>query len=113
MKDYTLQLGNMKKPQDFTLYPYSGGDFITLQSDKRIARINLHNGKGEMLRKNCAYPNFLAMAKYGHIDVRLVDADILAIQKKLWDNDGKDVTEQGVLNYENKKLFINSNNIAK
>ncbi len=31
MKDYTFKVANMKKAQEFTLYPYTGGDFIYLQ----------------------------------------------------------------------------------
>lgn len=43
----TCKLGNMKKPQQFVLYPTSAEDTaVTIQSDKRIARIDLDTGKG-------------------------------------------------------------------
>jgi hypothetical protein len=40
-----LKLGNARKEEEYTIYPYSGTGNITLQSDKRIAQVDME-GKG-------------------------------------------------------------------
>ena len=41
-RDITCKLGNMRKPAEFTVYPNNPEDTeITIQSDKRIAKVNL------------------------------------------------------------------------
>jgi len=46
-RDITLKLGNMRAAQEFTMYPNNPTDtVITIQSDKRIARIDLTTGNG-------------------------------------------------------------------
>lgn len=40
--NFALQLQGMRKAQDFTIYPYNGGDTVLLQSDTRITEINLN-----------------------------------------------------------------------
>lgn len=44
-KSINLKLGNAKKVQDYTIYPYTGNGIFTLQSDTRIAQVNME-GKG-------------------------------------------------------------------
>jgi hypothetical protein len=44
-KDIILKLGNARKAESYTIYPYNGTGKITLQSDKRIAQIGM-DGKG-------------------------------------------------------------------
>lgn len=50
-KHYSFKAGNMNKEQSFILYPYDGGDYIYLQSDKRFARVNLKTGIGIMNKR--------------------------------------------------------------
>ena len=40
-----LKLGNARKAQDYTIYPYTGDGQFLLQSDTRIARVDM-NGAG-------------------------------------------------------------------
>jgi hypothetical protein len=40
-----LKLGNARKVEDYVIYPYNGTGNITLQSDKRIAQVDM-SGKG-------------------------------------------------------------------
>lgn len=44
--DINLKLGNMRKAQDFTLYPVTDPSEVTIQSSNRIAQINTKTGKG-------------------------------------------------------------------
>lgn len=46
-QDVTCKLGNMRAAQTFTLYPRaSASDQLTIQSEKRIASVNLRTGCG-------------------------------------------------------------------
>jgi hypothetical protein len=40
VKEVTMKAGNMRSPQNFTIYPHDkGAESILIQSDKRIARV--------------------------------------------------------------------------
>lgn len=104
MRDYTMQVANMRKAQDFTLYPYTGGDEILLQSDKRFARVNLRTGEGIIDSKNHNYPNSITLAMSG-VKFQLPDDIKTKIQGFLWHNKGKDGNIKGVVTFENKELF--------
>lgn len=58
MKCVTAKLGKMRKPQEFSVYPFQEGDTtITVQSDKAIGQFDIETGKGVL---NCKGSN----AKY-------------------------------------------------
>jgi hypothetical protein len=107
MRHYRFKAGNMKKEQEFTLYPYSGGDYIILQSDKRFARVNLRTGEGTMNAKGCNYANSISL-QLNPLKFQLPADTKTAIQEFLWNNEGKDGNIKGVIFYENKELFSKS-----
>jgi hypothetical protein len=45
------KLGNMRKPQQFIVYPRKNGENITIQSDKSIASFDPHTGLGYLNTK--------------------------------------------------------------
>lgn len=94
----------MKKEQEFTLYPYDGGDYIYLQSDKRFARVNLRTGLGIMNKDNCNYANSIKM-QINPLPFTLPEEIKTQIQGYLWHNNGKDGNINGVMTFENKELF--------
>lgn len=105
-KNYNLKLGNMKKPQEFTLYPYEGGDYITLQSSHRIARINLRTGEGKMNAKhesNGAY--FIHLQIRPTVPVQLTEETKTEIQGYLWNNSGEQRAGGNGMVIENAPLF--------
>ena len=104
MKDYTFKAGNMKKEQEFTLYPYTGGDYIFLQSDKRFARVNLRSGIGIMNAKNTNYANSIKM-QIDPLPFTLPEDIKTQIQGYLWHNEGREGNINNVLFFENKPLF--------
>jgi len=106
MKDYTFKVANMKKAQDFTLYPYTGGDYIYLQSDKRFSRFNLRTGGGVINATNRNYANSIHL-QMEPIKCQLPEDIKIQIQSFLWHNDGKDGRLGNVLSWENKPLFSN------
>lgn len=57
-KSVNAKLGNMRKEEEFTIYPRKEGDNLVLQSDKRICIIDTKTRKG-MLSKRCQNPIFI------------------------------------------------------
>ncbi len=105
-KDIKVKFGNMRgTEQEFTLYPYDGGDTIIIQSDKRIAQVNLKTGK-TILSKQCqngAY--FMHLNKFtGAIVCDFPEDKLKELQSYLWNNPGEK-TCGGVLIIEDKELF--------
>jgi hypothetical protein len=105
MKDYSMKVANMRKAQDFTLYPYTGGDEIFLQSESRWIEANLRTGEAKILASNQNYPNRWSMIAKGHIKFTLPEDIKTEIQGFLWHNEGKDGNICGVMTFENKQLF--------
>lgn len=104
MRDYTFKIANMRTPQEFTLYPYDGGDFIYLQSDKRFSRFNLRTGEGFINAKNRNYANSI------HLQMEPIKCSLpqdikTKIQGFLWHNEGKDGNIGNIIHFENKPLF--------
>jgi hypothetical protein len=88
MKDYSIKVGNMAKAQEFTLYPYKGGDTIDLQSDKRWITANLHTGEGRINNKNVNHPTSYHLFN-NPIAIKLPEDILKQIQAFLWHNDGQ------------------------
>ncbi len=103
-KHITLKVGNMAKPQEFILYPYNGGEYISLQSDKRFIQVNLRTGIGYMNAKNCNYPNGAKLV-LDPLAIQLPAEALKEIQGYLWHNEGKDGDVNGIMSFENKELF--------
>ena len=58
MKHVTAKLGNMRKSQDFIVYPHQeGSDKIVVQSDKSIGMIDPKTGTGILNTKGCYFPH--------------------------------------------------------
>jgi hypothetical protein len=53
----TAKLGNMRKPQEFVIYPPSDKDNIIVQSDKSIGAFNIKTGEGVLNTKGCYFPH--------------------------------------------------------
>ena len=103
-KHYTFKVANMRKEQRFILYPYTGGDSILLQSNKRFCVVNLRTGTGSINRNNTDYANSAKLAQ-DPVRMELPINILLEIQKYLWNNNGDDGSIGGVLSFQNKELF--------
>ena len=104
-RDYSIKMANMTKPQEFTLYPYNGEKTILLQSDKRIARVNLETGKGIMNRSNKGYPSSIDL-QLTPIPCELPENIRLEITKFLIENNGKDGNVGGVMSFSISKYKV-------
>lgn len=103
-KYFSMKVANMKKPQDFILYPYSGEDTILLQSESRFATVNLKTGEGFINGKGKPNANSITL-QMNPVSFVLPDDVKTAIQSYLWHNNGKDGNIRGVVHFENKELF--------
>jgi len=108
MREINLKVGNMSKPQSFTLYPYAGGETIDLQSDKRWITANLKTGEGKINNKNERHPTSYHLA-VKPISIKLPDEILKQIKEYLLKNDGRqgELKRDGVtlLSWENKKFI--------
>ncbi len=59
----SLKLGNMRKAQDFIVYPKSRdeGSKILIQSDKRIAQIDTETGEGRLSTGKGGHQGFMML----------------------------------------------------
>jgi hypothetical protein len=104
MRDYKFKVANMAKEQEFSLYPYDGGDTILLQSDKRFAQVNLRTGDGIINGSNKNYANSIALLM-NPVKFILPEPIKIQIQEFLWNNNGKDGNISNIIHFENKPLF--------
>lgn len=102
--EFNIKTANMKKAQEFTLYPYTGGDIIYLQSDKRFMQVNLKTGKGYINATNRNYANSIHL-QIEPLKCELTEEVKTQIQAYLWNNAGKAGNINNVVFFENKELF--------
>lgn len=92
MKEITLKLGNMRKPADFVVYPKAENDtHLILQSDKRIAKVEIATGKGILSSGKGGHPGFIALMLPGTMPIELSKeqlAEALGAQPKSGDKIG-------------------------
>jgi hypothetical protein len=88
--DITCKIGNMRKAASFTVCPKATPDSreVTIQSDKRIARINLDTGKVVLSDGKGGHPGFhKLLAICGAVELDC-PADVLEQLRGL-DSEGK------------------------
>lgn len=99
-----LQVGNMRKAQEFVHYPYDGTEFLNLQSDKRWIKLNIKTGHGEVTNKNGQNTSWHMMN--GTINFQLDETQLLKIQAIYIINDGENGKSKcNTLTWTNEKLF--------
>jgi hypothetical protein len=95
----TLKKGNMRKEQCFVLYPYTSGEMLILQSDKRIMELNLANGWIRMNGRNEQNGAKFYHLVMGSIKDQLTDAELQAIREHLRRSSG--TQGNSILKWEN------------
>jgi len=92
MSRLVLKLGNMRKAADFIVYPFKEGQTsLLIQSDKRIAQIELGTGEG-VLSNGKGHPGFASLNPWlGAMKIKVDTAtldQLQAIQPKSGDKIG-------------------------
>ncbi len=106
MKCITIKFGNMRgEAQEFVLYPYNGKDTLLIQSDKRIAEINLRTGVTVLSKQmqNGAYFMHLS-PMFGATICQFPADELVKLQEYLWNNAGEKL-HGGIIITEDKELF--------
>ena len=81
-----LQLGNMRKDENFVFYPKdeSSQDFVIIQSDRRIAKIDLRNGQAILSKGRTGGAFFVhLMPALGATEIILKDDQLKAVKEKV------------------------------
>jgi hypothetical protein len=65
-QNITVKLGNMRKAQEFTVCPVSNQEphLVTIQSDKRIAKIDLNTGKAMLSDGKGGHQGFMKLLPF-------------------------------------------------
>ena len=95
---FDMKISGMRKSQDFIVYPVSEkSDSILIQSDTRIGRINMTNGKGIMSQShaNGAYGVHLSMDKL--VPFELTESQLQDLKEKIGGTAGDSVGSRNVL----------------
>lgn len=101
-KNITAKLGNMRKAVDFTIYPYKGGDTISIQSDRYFAIVNL--------RHNTAFMNAKGVQNATSIHVQMNPKKVeceelsMALKDYFWHNEGQE-GGNSVITWRNEELY--------
>jgi hypothetical protein len=59
IKTVTAKLGNMRKPQEFVVYPRKDGELVKVQSDKSIGVFDPETGVGRLCTKGSYGPDLV------------------------------------------------------
>ncbi len=98
--DIRLKFGNMRKEQDFTIYPFKSTDtHILIQSDKAIARINPTTGEMTYNTKGCYFVHLsMPSAQNGVLSA----LDLQTIKMQVFTNgEVIDIANAGIMTADN------------
>jgi hypothetical protein len=76
-----LKLGNARKEERYVIYPYNGDGFFIIQSDKRIARVDM-DGKGTVSNPHSSGAYFVHLS-FEKNPIQLTSAQIMDIKLKV------------------------------
>lgn len=84
-RNITCKLGNMRKAQEWVLYPQSADSLhsITIQCDNRIARVDLNTGKAMLSSGKGGHQGHVMLSRAMGATEVVVPADVIAKLKEL------------------------------
>lgn len=109
--DIYMKLPNMRKEQDFIVYPIQKGDDwtnILIQSSTRIGRLNLLTGEGQMSQSHAsgAYNHHLSMDK--KTPFKIAEADLIRIKEHIKGTASEKAGTNGVMFCDNSEAKMTS-----
>ena len=98
--DIEMKIAGMRKPQSFIVYPINkddSADIITIQSETRIGKIDLSNGRGLMSQShaNGAYYIHLQMDKKTPFTIS--ESDLEKLKMQIFKTAGDNVGSRGIV----------------
>jgi hypothetical protein len=111
---FDMKLPNMRKPQDFIVYPISkkqDWEEILIQSENRFGRLNVLTGKGTMSKpKN--YANSMSLAwdevRKQATEFEISEADLALLKNQIKGTAGDMVGTNGVMYCDNSEAKMTS-----
>ena len=105
---FMLQLPNMRKPQEFIVYPIQESDnpIITIQSDTRIGKIDLSSGRGLMSESHASGAYFVHLQMDKKTPFQLNDMQLSELKLKIKSTGGKEVGSRGIISDNSGALNI-------
>ena len=105
---FMLQLPNMRKPQEFIVYPIQESDnpIITIQSDTRIGKIDLSSGRGLMSESHASGAYFVHLQMDKKTPFQLNDIQLSELKVKIKSTGGKEVGSRGIVSDNSGALNI-------
>jgi hypothetical protein len=105
---FMLQLPNMRKPQEFIVYPIQESDnpIITIQSDTRIGKIDLSSGRGLMSESHASGAYFVHFQMDKKTPFQLNDMQLSELKLKIKSTGGKEVGSRGIVSDNSGALNI-------
>ncbi len=85
IKSVRWKLGNMRKDADWTIYPRPSAEDpeVTIQCEKRIARINLETKQGLVSNGKHGHPGFYVLSPmFNPIPITLTDEQVAELREK-------------------------------
>lgn len=85
IKSVHWKLGNMRKADDWTIYPRPNANDpeVTIQCDKRIARVNLDTKQGILSTGKGGHQGFAALSPmFNPIPITLTDEQVAELREK-------------------------------
>ncbi len=106
---FYMKMPNMRKEQDFIVYPIASGDNATellIQSDTRIGRLTVENGKGKMSQSHQggAYNHNLSMDKL--VDFEISSVDLQRLTEFIKSTASKKAGKSGVMFTDNENAGL-------
>lgn len=87
------KFANMKKEQNFVIYPVSIGDkYLKIQSEGRMGIIS-KDGKLVITSKNCNYPNMTIL--YSEVQLKTAKTDIITPEEMTMIREGLNLNSMG------------------
>jgi hypothetical protein len=107
---FDMKIKGMRKSQEFVVYPISSeskNSEITIQSDKRIARLNLETGKGRISEnhRNGAFFVHFSFDKLTDFELSPIDLQTLKLQIFTTSSPNAGKEENGIVSSDNSGAF--------
>ena len=103
-KSFNLKVANMRAEQEFTFYPYAGGEIVHLQSDKRWVELNLKSGEGKVSKQN-GHQTSWHLRFHGFHSFQIETMKLEEINNFLIKNNGQDGGVKGIVSFSNENHF--------
>ena len=115
--DIEMKIAGMRKPQSFIVYPINkddSADIITIQSETRIGKIDLSNGRGLMSQSHANGAYFIHLQMDKKTPFTISESDLEKLKMQIFKTAGDNVGSRVIVtdNSGASKLFLNGGSFS-